>query len=134
VQEKIGRLLPLALLLLTGHALFAQISRFQHVVIVVQENRTPDNLFQGLCLTSATCSTTPTNTQYDIQTKDWLDKTAITGITQPLTVALNAAYDLPHTHSAFTRQCDLNSRTGVCRMDGFATNQLYRPSPWNSHS
>ena len=22
---------------------------FQHVIVVVQENRTPDNLFQGLC-------------------------------------------------------------------------------------
>lgn len=29
-------------------AVDAQIARFQHVVIV-QENRTPDNLFQGLC-------------------------------------------------------------------------------------
>ncbi len=22
---------------------------FQHIIVVVQENRTPDNLFQGLC-------------------------------------------------------------------------------------
>jgi phospholipase C len=121
MQEKVGRTLSLAFLLFTGQALFAQISSFQHVVIVVQENRTPDNLFQGLCVTPVTCSTTPTKTQYDIQTKDWLDKTAINGVTQPLSVALNATYDLPHIHSAFTRQCDLNSKTGVCRMDGFAT-------------
>ena len=30
-------------------AAHAQISNFQHVVVIVQENRTPDNLFQGLC-------------------------------------------------------------------------------------
>ena len=27
----------------------AHISNFKHVVIIYQENRTPDNLFQGLC-------------------------------------------------------------------------------------
>ena len=26
-----------------------QLSNFKHVVVIVQENRTPDNLFQGLC-------------------------------------------------------------------------------------
>src|ERR1700732_5474525 len=75
----------------------AQISSFQHVVIVVQENRTPDNLFQGLCTNSKSCSTSPTKTQYDIQTKDWRDNTKKGGITQPLKVALNAAYDVAHS-------------------------------------
>ena len=28
----------------------AQIANFTHVVVIVQENRTPDNLFQGLCV------------------------------------------------------------------------------------
>jgi phospholipase C len=27
----------------------AQVPSFQHVVLIIQENRTPDNLFQGLC-------------------------------------------------------------------------------------
>ena len=27
-----------------------QIPNFRHIVVMVQENRTPDNLFQGLCL------------------------------------------------------------------------------------
>src|ERR1700676_4583649 len=30
-------------------AAHAQILNFQHIVVIVQENRTPDNLFQGLC-------------------------------------------------------------------------------------
>jgi phospholipase C len=120
MPEKVGRILSVAFLLLSGHALYAQMSSFQHVVIVVQENRTPDNLFQGLCTNSKSCSTSPTKTQYDIQTKDWRDNTKKGGITQPLKVALNAAYDVDHSHSAFIRQCDLDSASGICRMDAFA--------------
>src|SRR5690242_3639909 len=100
-----------------------QISSFKHVVIIFQENRTPDNLFQGLCAppygTSASCSTVPTGKQYNIQTKDWFDKTSSTGVTQPLPVALANDYDLSHMHSGFVAQCDKDS-TGKCRMDGSA--------------
>ncbi|MBV9442959.1 MAG: hypothetical protein JO217_09705 [Acidobacteriaceae bacterium] len=38
-------------------------SPFQHIVVIFQENRTPDNLFYGLCSPpygrAASCSTTP---------------------------------------------------------------------------
>jgi phospholipase C len=51
---------------------------FKHVVVIFQENRTPDNLFQGLCQPpfghSHSCSTTPTERQYNISTTGWLDK------------------------------------------------------------
>lgn len=100
-----------------GHA---QIASFQHVVLIVQENRTPDNFFQGLCTTSKLCSTMPSSTQYNIQTSNWLDKTQASGVTQPLTVALNGGYDLSHTYGSFGKQCDLNAATGVCKMDGAA--------------
>jgi phospholipase C len=102
----------------------AQISSFKHVVVVVQENRTPDNLFQGLCGSRVTavklCSTNPTSSQYDIQTANWLDNTSPRGVIQPLTVPLDNAYDLSHAHSAFVAMCDLNTATGVCRNDGAA--------------
>jgi phospholipase C len=101
----------------------AQISNFQHVIVVVQENRTPDNLFQGLCRPPfgkpASCSTTPTGSLYDIQTSKWLDKTSSTGTTNPTTVALDNDYDLNHAHAAFTAMCDFNSK-GKCKMDGAA--------------
>jgi len=101
----------------------AQISNFQHVIIVFQENRTPDNLFQGLCSapfgTSSSCSTKPTGSQYDIQTKNWLDNTSSTGVTQPGIVQLDNVYDLSHVHKYFTAMCDVNT-SGVCRMDGAA--------------
>jgi len=99
-----------------------------HVVIIFQENRTPDNLFQGLCLpphgSSSSCdSVRPTAAQYDIASSG----TNSTGATIPLspidlgTVGSNGNpddYDLLHSHPAFLDMCDLNQSTGVCKMDG----------------
>jgi phospholipase C len=103
----------------------AQISSFQHVIVIVQENRTPDNLFQGLCVApfgnSSSCSTSPTGSQYDIQTSNWVDKTSSTGTTQPTSVELDNGYDPAHNHLSFTNTCDLNT-SGACRMDGGANN------------
>src|ERR1700694_6050279 len=46
--------------------------KFEHVIVIVQENRTPDNLFQGLCgppfSMVSRCSTKPGPGQYNIQT------------------------------------------------------------------
>jgi phospholipase C len=98
----------------------AQTPNFQHIVLIIQENRTPDNLFQGLCVPTAICSTTPTAAQYNIQTRNWKNKTQPGGVIQPLSVPLAAAYDLAHTHTAFLRACDLNKTTGTCAMDGSA--------------
>jgi phospholipase C len=102
----------------------AQPANFEHIVIIFQENRTPDNLFQGLCSapfgTAASCSTAPTAAQYNIQTANWVDKTSSTGVTQPTPVALANKYDLSHAHSAFVKQCDQDAASGACRMDGSA--------------
>jgi phospholipase C len=101
----------------------AQISSFQHVIVIVQENRTPDNLFQGLCSppygSSRTCSTKPTGSQYDIKTSNWRDKTSSTGITQPASTPLANAFDPDHTHASFLSTCDLNAGS-ACKMDGAA--------------
>jgi hypothetical protein len=44
---------------------------FKHVVVIFQENRTPDNLSQGLCAppygTAESCGTAPSSGQYDIK-------------------------------------------------------------------
>ena len=83
---------------------------FQHVVVIFQENRTPDNLFQGLCQPpygdSSSCSTTPTRHQYNILPMGWLDKNSPTGVTDPAPVALGNTYDLSHAHSAFLKMYD----------------------------
>ena len=112
---------PLMLATLLGAAT-AQIKRFEHIVVVVQENRTPDNLFQGLCSppfgSGATCSTTPTATQYNISTANWLNKEAGSKVTKPLTIPLAATFDLGHNEGEWLKQC--NAVDGACQMDGAA--------------
>jgi phospholipase C len=92
-------------------------ANFQHIVVIVQENRTPDNLFHTLCQT-VTCSTAPTSTQYDIKTSNWLDNTAPGGVTQPSPVSLAIGWDPYHDHPQFLAECDANPTTHVCAMDG----------------
>jgi phospholipase C len=98
------------------------VSKIQHVVIIFQENRTPDNLFQGLCTANGGvpgCGTNPG--QYDIASSGKNSK----GDTIPLTqIDLGTAgtnpqnYDLSHAHKAFLQMCDLNTATNTCAMDG----------------
>lgn len=104
---------------------FAQLlttpTNFQHVVVIVQENRTPDNLFQGLCTSPSICnSVNPTTSQYNIQTSNWLDNAVPGGVINPTSVPLDNTYDLSHAHPAWVAQCDLNPSTGLCQMDGAA--------------
>jgi phospholipase C len=99
----------------------ARAEHFSHIVVVVQENRTPDNLFQGLCTapygSADSCSIHPTAAQYDIETDNWLNKKSSTGVTQPQPVTLVGTYDPGHTHQDFVAMCDAGSGK-VCRMDG----------------
>ena len=103
----------------------AQIQQFQHIVVIVQENRTPDNLFQGLCVppygSNDSCSVTPGPNQYNLQTSRWLNNATATGVIEPAPIELANHYDLSHAHSAFVAQCDAkSSATSRCRMDGAA--------------
>ena len=109
----------------------AQISTFQHIVVIVQENRTPDNLFQGLCSppfgTSQNCKTNPTATStYDILSANWVDKHSSTGTTQPGSVPLGINYGLSHRHSAFLQMYDGG------KMDGAGDIPCYGPCPTNA--
>jgi phospholipase C len=98
----------------------AQITAFQHIILVIQENRSPDNLFQGLCTTPSACSSSnPGPGQYNILTTAWLDKTSKTGTTNPHANPLGLGYDMSHVHSAFLAMCDMNA-SGACAMDGAA--------------
>jgi len=104
--------LLLVSLLVMSSFLLAQteISRFQHVIVVVQENRTPDNLFQGLCLPPYGKATEcgKAASQFDIQGYGF-DRT---GNRVPLApVPLGNAYDPVHVHSAFEAMCNPNSVT-----------------------
>jgi phospholipase C len=96
------------------------ITNFQHIVIVVQENRTPDNLFYGLC-GIAQCSTTDA-TKYDIKTAQWLDKDDLdndgTAYINPMQESLGTNYDVEHYHVDWKNMCDRAGAAGPCRMDG----------------
>ncbi|MFZ0279471.1 MAG: alkaline phosphatase family protein [Candidatus Sulfotelmatobacter sp.] len=101
--------------------------KIQHVVIIFQENRTPDNLFQGLCIppygSTSACSTNPSASQYDIASSG-VNSTGATITLNPIdlgTAGTNGNpdnYDLSHAHSAFVDMCQLNPATGTCAMDG----------------
>jgi len=79
----------------------AQISQVQHVVVIFQENRTPDNLFHGLqaYLPSADIGNSGVNS---------------TGQTITLTpIPLANDYDLSHEHAAFTAMYDNGLMNGA---------------------
>ncbi len=87
-------------------------SKIQHVVVIFQENRSPDNLFQDPVLIKNGADIR----NYGVNSK---------GQTIPLSpIDLGTAgsnpqnYDLNHAHNAFVQMCDLNKSTNVCAMDG----------------
>jgi len=102
----------LLVLLVVSSFSFAQvkISSFEHIIVVVQENRTPDNLFQGLCLppygSANACGTGPK--QFDIQGYGFDqqgNKVALSA------VPLANVYDPSHSHASFEAMCNPNGIT-----------------------
>jgi phospholipase C len=92
--------------------------KIKHVVVIFQENRTPDNLFQDSVLLQR--PDPPDIVQSGKDSK---------GNTIPLKkVSLKAVYNPGHGHDAFIDQCDLNSATGQCQMDGADLNPVLCPS------
>jgi phospholipase C len=88
----------------------AQISSFQHIVVIVQENRTPDNLFQELCGPNRSLCPNPYN----------LQNVGVNSKGQSITltpVQLGTEYDLGHSHNAFFMMCDYDSVSQKCKMD-----------------
>src|SRR6202795_5066606 len=80
--------------------------KIKHVVVIFQENRTPDNLFQDSVLISRGADIAQSG-------KDSKGNTI-----QLKKISLQVDYDPVHNHHSFNYMCDLNSVTGQCRMDG----------------
>jgi len=80
--------------------------KIQHVVIIVQENRSPDNLFHDPTLIDRGA---------DIASEG---KTSDGKVVQLTPVSLGTDYDLGHSHDSFLQACDYNPETNTCAMDG----------------
>lgn len=116
------------LLLLVSGAAFAQFpSQIKNVVMIVQENRTPDNLFHFLAPACSipvgatgynACIPKPvTSACYDISPCGLSNQT---GTVVPVTLtgmALSGSVDPDHTHTGFNNMCDPDS-TFKCLNDG----------------
>jgi len=76
-------------------------SKIQHVVIIVQENRTPDNLFHDQVLMDRGADIVSTG----------LNSSGDTVPLQPL--SLGQTYDLSHKHSAFLKMYDSGKMDGA---------------------
>ena len=95
----------LALLLLLTVGVQAQIAHFNHVIIVAQENRTPDNIFHGLCGLP----------QYDIACGMWAHAGQLVN---PTPVSLTAPYDIGHSHFAWVQQWHKGALDGTPQCTG----------------
>jgi phospholipase C len=78
----------------------------KHVVVIFQENRTPDNLFQDPVLIGRNADIANSGKNSTGQTIVLKEG------------ALANDYDISHGHTAFKYMCDLNTATGQCAMDG----------------
>lgn len=112
-------LYSVSLLVLSGYGQ-AQVRSFSHVVLIVQENRTPDNLFQGLCLppygNKYDCGSGVN--QYDIQSVG-VDNSGNTVTLNE--VPLASRHDPGHSHLNFNEMCHLDPSMNQCRMDGLSS-------------
>ena len=80
-----------------------------HVVVIVQENRSTDNLFQDPVLISRGADIAQSGVDSH-------------GNTIPLKkISLQVDYNPNHSHDSFKAMCDLNAATGQCQMDGADT-------------
>jgi phospholipase C len=89
-------------------------SKISHIIVLVQENRSFDNLFAGFPGADTTlegaCKPAP-----------WCPKSgeiALTQVTLESTGKKAKGQDICHSHDCFKTECDPNA-SNVCRMDGF---------------
>lgn len=79
--------------------------KIKHVVVIIQENRTPDNLFHDPKLIKAGA---------DIASEGMSSTGQMIALTP---VPLVTQYDMDHTHQGFIRVCDYNFSTNSCLMN-----------------
>jgi len=98
-------------LLVSFGAILAGAQSFEHIVLLIQENRTPDNLFQGLCGPDRTLCPVP----YDLQNFG-INAEGNRVLLVPSPLGTN--YGGTNSHDGFLQMCDLDAATNTCRVDG----------------
>jgi phospholipase C len=88
------------------------VTPIQHVIVVVQENRTTDNLFQDQNLINAGADIQ----NYGVNSSG--QRIPLSQIDLGTTGSSPDAYDVDHEHEAFVTMCDLDTATNNCKMDG----------------
>jgi hypothetical protein len=81
----------------TAHAQYGS-TPIKHVIVIFQENRTPDNLFQGLCTANGGvpgCSASGATGTYEIAST-YVNSEGQTVLLTPVGLATN--FDLDHSH------------------------------------
>ena len=101
-------------LLVSFGAILADAQSFQHIVLIVQENRTPDNLFQGLCGPGRKLCPVPYNLQnFGINQAGQKDSLGPNPVGDQVMTGI--ILTLGSLDSAIWTQ------TNTCRMDGLTT-------------
>jgi len=95
----------------------AQVTPFQHVIMIIQENRSPDNLFNDPNLIAAGA---------DIQTFG-VNSSGQKITLQPVALANN--YDLGHNHANFLEMYDNGKMDGADKVDCVAVGGACPPNP-----
>jgi phospholipase C len=96
-----------------AHAQIPYPNPIRHVVMIIQENRTPDNLFQGLLTWSGI---NPSN--YNIASSGM---NSLGQIIPLAPVPLGNHYDLSHAHRAFVQMYDNGKMDGANKISCFGT-------------
>jgi len=120
--------ISLILLLGTAAASAQFPPQIKRVIVIFQENRTPDNLFHFLtpacpippgAKALAACTPSPVTTScYDISPCGLSNES---GTVKPITLKgtlLSGSVDPNHSHSGFVQMCDPDPKTFECRNDG----------------
>jgi phospholipase C len=83
----------------------------QHVIVIMQENRTVDNFFNGFCAAVTQCANTVTSGK---------DSTGATITLQPAPGGINTTWDPGHQNADFRAACHATgANSGTCQNDSF---------------
>ena len=93
----------------------ATTTSIQHIVVIFQENRTPDNLFHDPVLMARGADIAISGVNSTGATIQLTSIDLAPGGTNPNNTLGN--YDLGHQHAAFTNMCDFDVSSGTCKMD-----------------